>query len=295
MNKNFSFFFLFTISCSLFGQEEVPAYYEIAVLNNTIEEAVQQVKETLEEDGFQILGEYQPGEMKDLYVLAFSRKDLQDVSLKVKDRGALAAVMKVGFVQSDQKVMVSLLNPDYVFYAYLMENSEKYNGTLKKISSEVKQSLKKIGKTFRPFGGEEDREDLYDYHYMMMMPYFTDPVELKEFSSFNAGVSIIQKNLNVKKGNTRKVYEMIFEDHQVAVFGIALYDEEDGESVFLPIIGKENIAAMPYEIILQGNIATMLPGRYRFALHWPELSMSEFMKIVNTPGDVEEFLEALCE
>ena len=52
---------------------------------------------------------------------------------------------------------------------------------------------------------------------------------------------------------------------------------------------------MPYEIILQGNKATMLHGRYRLALHWPELTMGTFMKIMSTPGDTEDTLEALCE
>ena len=52
---------------------------------------------------------------------------------------------------------------------------------------------------------------------------------------------------------------------------------------------------MPYEIILQGNEATALAGKYRFALYWPELSMTTFMKIVSTPGYVEDVLEDLCE
>jgi len=52
---------------------------------------------------------------------------------------------------------------------------------------------------------------------------------------------------------------------------------------------------MPYEIILQGKTATMLHGRYRLALHWPELTMSTFMKIMSTPGEIEDTLEGLCK
>lgn len=128
-----------------------------------------------------------------------------------------------------------------------------------------------------------------------MMPYFDDPVELIEFSSFEEGVETIKKNLQAKKGNTVKVYELVFEDKKVAVFGIGLHNAEEGEAHFLPIIGEGNIAAMPYEIILQGKEATMLHGKFRFALHWPELTMKQFMKISSTPGDVEEMLEALTE
>lgn len=81
----------------------------------------------------------------------------------------------------------------------------------------------------------------------------------------------------------------------IAVFGIGLLDSKTGESNFLPIIGEDNIAAMPYKIILQGDEATSLAGKYRFAFYWPELSMGEFMKIMSTPGDVENSLDVLTE
>jgi hypothetical protein len=128
-----------------------------------------------------------------------------------------------------------------------------------------------------------------------MMPYFTDPVELKEFSSFKEGLAIIQANLKAGKNNTTKVYELIFPEQEIAVFGVGLLDEKEGEPKFLPIIGEDNIAAMPYEIILQGKELTMLHGKYRFALSWPELEMGTFMKIMSTPGNVEDMLEGLSE
>ena len=52
---------------------------------------------------------------------------------------------------------------------------------------------------------------------------------------------------------------------------------------------------MPYEILLIDKRAIMLHGRYRFALHWPELKMSTFTKIMSSPGDVKDFLKALTE
>ncbi len=72
-------------------------------------------------------------------------------------------------------------------------------------------------------------------------------------------------------------------------------DKENGEAEFLPIIGEENIAAMPYEIILQNNTVTMLPGRYRIALSWPDLSMGTFMKIMSTPNDIKDMMKSLTE
>lgn len=96
-------------------------------------------------------------------------------------------------------------------------------------------------------------------------------------------------------GNTTKVYELVRKDKNAAVFGIALLDPEIGEAHFLPIIGEKHVAVMPYEIILQGKEATMLNGRYRIALHWPELTMGIFTQIMTTPGNIEETFEKIVE
>ena len=277
------------------ADEGLTSYYKVSSLEVSLNDAITQVKEALSTKGFEVLGEYHPGKNENLYVVAYTRDDLQKLCLKVEDRGALASILKIGFVVKEGKVDVSMLNPEYIFYAYLMDDADKYNSELKGIADDAKAALKVVGTEFTPFGGSVEADDLKEYHYMMMMPYFTDPVELEEFDSFEDGLSTIRKNLNAKKGNTVKVYELVFESEKVAIFGIGLLDSEEGEAHFLPIIGEDHVAAMPYEIILQGDEATILHGKYRFALHWPELTMSQFMKISSTPGDVEDMLEALTD
>jgi len=103
----------------------------------------------------------------------------------------------------------------------------------------------------------------------------------------------IENNAVKGIGNTKLVYKIIDTDKKIAVFGIGLMDKEEGEPKFLPIIGEDHAAAMPYEIILQGNEASILHGRYRIALHWPELTMGTFTKIMSTPGDIEGQLKKL--
>lgn len=260
-----------------------------------MDKAIINVKDALKTKDFEIIGEYNPENKNSLHVIAYTRKDLQNICLKVENRGALASVLKVALIEKNGNIEVSMLNPMYLFHAYLMDDADKFLNQLEKFSDDAKAAMKNVSNEFIPFGGSEEADDLKDYHYMMMMPYFTDPVELNEFDSFEQGLSIIRKNLAAKKGNTKKVFELVFENEKVAVFGVGLLDKEDGEGYFLPVIGEDHIAAMPYEIILQGNEATMLHGKYRFALHWPELSMGQFMKIVSTPGDVEDFLKGLTE
>jgi hypothetical protein len=283
------------ISLTTFAEEELPPYYLIGQIDGTIDKAAVNVKAALESKNFIIVGEYNPAGNPDLYVIAYTRDDLQKTVLKVKDRGALASVLKVGLVKKEGKINVSILNPTYLFYAYLMDKADEHMNKLNIVTNDVKSAMKAIGSDYTGFGGSEEIKDLKDYHYMMMMPYFTDPVELNEYDSFEQGLNTIRKNLEARKGNTLKVYELVYENEKVAVFGIGLLNPEEGEAHFLPIIGEDNIAAMPYQIILQGQEATMLHGKYRFALYWPQLSMKQFMKISSTPGDVEDFMEGLTE
>lgn len=282
------------ISTGISAQELNP-YILVGESSNTLNETEQKVTNALKASGFEILGQYNPENNQTLKVIVYSRKDLQQISLKVKDRGALAAALKVGLKADGPGTTISYLNPEYLFQAYLRESYDDHKVGLIKVSSDVKQALSPLGNKNTGFGGSMTAEDLREYHYKIMMPYFTDPVELKEFSSFEEGVKTIENNLKSQKGATKMVYSLTFSDQKVAVFGIAFLDEEKGEKQFLPIIGEDHLAAMPYEIIIQGKKATMLHGRYRLALHWPELTMGTFMKIRNTPGDYKDAFEALCE
>jgi hypothetical protein len=278
-----------------YAQEEHAPYYKVADLDGTIGSHVDKVMEALKAADFEIIGQYNPAKNDKLFVIAYTRTDLQKLSLEFKDRGVLAATLKIGFVEKDGKTSISMLNPLYMFYAYLLEHANSYEKDFLKISSDAVNAMKSVGEEMTPFGGMESKKNLKKYRYKIMMPYFTSPVELNEFASFEEGLKIIRANLEKQKGGTLKVYEQVFEDEKIAVFGVGLLDPEDGEQNFLPKIGEENIAAMPYDIILQGNEATMLHGKFRIALHWPELTMGTFMKIMSTPGNIKDFMEELTK
>jgi len=277
-----------------FGQDLSP-YIKVGKSTESIDSVANKVISVLKTNGFQVLGAYNPSKKSTLKVVAFTKYDLKSKVVKIADRGALAAVFKVGLQKKNDEIIISYTNPDYVLRAYLMDNYETYKSTFIKFSKDLKTALSTLGSEFVSFGGTVAADKLKKYHYKIMMPYFTDPVELNEFESFEEGLATIQKNLKAKKGKTKLVYKLISSKEKVAVFGIALENSEEGESHFLPKIGEDHVAAMPYEIILQGNKATMLHGKYRIALHWPDLTMGTFMKIMSTPGDIEDALEAVCE
>lgn len=285
---------LAAFSLHLRGQEIAP-YIEIGKSNKNIQQVSDDILAALNENSFTVLGTYNPSNKKSLKVIVFTRPDIKNTVVKVADRGALAAAFKVGLVQKNGEITISYTNPDYFFRAYLRDSYGQYKSTFENFSDDLRTTFEVVGNDFTPFGGGIEADKLKKYHYKIMMPYFTDPVTLNEFSSFEEGLSVIENNLKAKKGETIEVYRILYRNEEVAVFGVGLRNQEEGEAHFLPIIGEDHIAAMPYEIILQGKTATMLHGKYRLALHWPDLTMGTFMKIMSTPGDIEDALEGLCE
>lgn len=285
--------FLFAGMPSLFAQSLQP-FYKVGAFDKSVTEVGQEVTQLLNKNGFDIVGTYHPENNDQMLVICFTNNNLKTLSLEFPDRGALGSVLKASVFMQNEKSTLSILNPEYMFMAYWGQQLNGQENQLSALSESVKNTFAKMG-TLEPFGGSVDKDNLPGYHYKIFMPFFTDPDNLGTFASFEEGLNIIRKNLADHKMNTQLVYEQVFPDQKIAVFGIGLMDSSTGEPHFLPIIGESHIAAMPYQIILQGNKATALPGKYRLALYWPELTMGTFMKIMKTPGQIKDVLESLTE
>jgi len=286
---------LLSFSCSVLFSQELSPYIKVGVYKNNLNVTYTVVQTALENEGFKLIGNYNPEGKSTLKVLVFTRDDLQSTTLKVKDRGVLASALKVAFKTTSSGTTITYLNPLYLFNAYLRDDFPKYEDELNIVAEDVERALSALGSENRAFGGSVKISELRDYRYKALMPKFEDKVILKNFSSFDEGVRIIETNLNAGKGNTKFIFKEVFKTEKVAVFGVGLLDSKTGEGHFLPIIGEDHIAALPYEIILQDKQATMLHGRFRIALHWPDLTMGTFMKIMSTPGEIESTLKALCQ
>jgi len=276
---------------------------KVTTLDGSMSDAASKVKEALAGGGFDVIGEYNPEGKESLKSIAYTRKDLQDITLKVKDRGLLASVLKIGFYEDNGKIDVSMINPEYLFRAYLMKEFFAHEKGLKAVASDALNAMKNVGSEFTPFGGEITEKKLKHYHYMFGMEYFDDPVKLNKYDSFEKGLEVIRKNLADKKAGTFEVFSLVRQDANVAIFGIGLGGDEDNkgaEKFFLPRIGPRHVAAMPYEIILTDNKATMLHGRFRIATHWPTLKMMlgnefNFMAIIKTPGAIKKTMRELTK
>ncbi len=291
--KMFIFLFALLISINAKSQDKLHAYYKVAS-SGSISNMKTKIKEKLKENELTYLGGYHPEGKSNMYVITFTDKKIYGIALYDKTHKALACVMKIGIIQKGNALLISLLNPEYINYAYFRNTTSSYN-KLKIISDKVHTMFKTLGSGYKGFGGQESKKDLKNYHYMIGMPYFDDPVELNEFESFEKACETIEANLKAGKGNTSKVYRLKFSNSKISIYGVALKSRSEGEAHFLPIIGEGHIAAMPYEIIVVDKKVLMLHGKYRLALHWPELTMGQFMKISSTPGNIEDIMESLTK
>lgn len=279
---------------NLFAQEISP-YIKVGLFEDEIVHASKIVKANLEAKGFEIIGDYNPENKPNLKVVVFTRKDLQETVLKIENRGLLASTLKVGLKSAADGTVITYLNPDYLFNAFLQDEYTNFLTELTTISQDVAEALVEMGDENLPFGGKLKVDFLRKYQYNFMMPGFNDPIKLRTFDSFEQGIAKIQNNLFAKKENAKLVYKIILPKQNKAVFGVGLLDPSEGEPNLLAKLDDDHIAALPYEIILEGTTATMLSGRFRIPLFWPHLSAFSFSKIILPAWNIEQALENICE
>ena len=285
-------FLLVTIKLSADGG--LVAFYKLGGQEGTISSVKEMVNQALISDSFEIIGSYHPAKDSNLMVITFTRKDLIEITTRYDNRGLMASVMRVGLIRRDNHVDISLLNPEYIFYAYLKDNAKKVEIELNEISLDIKNALLPIATDFEPFviTSLSERE-LKEFKFLVRNPGFDDAIDVMDFPSFEIGLDVIQKNLQARKDGTFKVYELKLEDKKVALFGIGLQDPRNGEANFLKQLGVNHLAALPYELILIDKTASMLHGKFRFPLYWSDLTMSEYRKIYKTPRDIEETMKSI--
>jgi len=320
-------FVLFISPVFSYADGGIIAYYKVAVLKGSIDEIGTKVKTILESavnsEGqtvvpFKVIGEYNPAKNPGLRVVAFTRDDLLALTSAMPTIEVMASVMKIGLRDmSDKKgyVEVTLLNPDFVFYAYLRKNINSDNeSVLTGISEDIKLALLDLGEViFMPIGENSlNEEQLKEFRYMVKMPGFEESVELASFNTFEEALAMVNGNLHARKNGAFRVYALVPNDlptmpnerpddfrrvlpagSATAIFGIGLLDLRTGEPVFLTELGDQNIAAMPYELIIENNKVIILNGRFRFPLFWPDITMAQYRKINKTPRDIEELMKGL--
>lgn len=274
------------------------------ILGINTPESISDVKvklaDNLERNGLKVVGEYQPADDKNRWVIIVSSSELENAVKNIGGLTGFAASLRIGLTSENGSTVISYTNPEYWGNAYFRDDYGKVASHYTALAAHLKNAMSASG-TFvgTSFGSEKglSAEDLRDYHYMMGMPYFDDPVELGEFDSHQAALNKLKLSLSKGVPNVKLVYEISIPGKELSLYGFALSGEE-GESKFLPIIDvgdPKHTAFLPYEVLVMGKQVLMLHGRYRIAISFPDLTMGTFSKIMSTPGNIEELLEQLTE
>ena len=253
----------------------------------------------LDSAGFQILGEYAPAGDENRWVIIITEPEILAAVESFGGLRGFAAAVRVAMTEENGRVNISYTNPIYLGNAYFQKDYQEVAHHWIFVNRKLQDLMYKLGEPDGSAFGSEDgmtAKELRKYHYMFGMEYFEDVVELNEFSSFEAGKQKIESALEAG-GNTELVYSVEIPGQDLKLYGIAL-GGESGEGHFLPIIdisSPKHTAFLPYEILLMGDTAVMLHGRYRIALSFPDLTMGTFGKIMSTPGDIEDLMESVTK
>ena len=257
----------------------------------------QGLREKLLTAGFEVVGEYAPYDNGNILVI--SSKALRDLATR-SERGGYGAVLRVSVTRNNDRLEIAYSNPHYWANVYRMQ------ADVHAIAAQLKNALGYE----QEFGSGEltlSASDLRKYHYTFMMEYFDDPSVLNYFDSHEQAVATVRQNLSDQVAASRQVFELPLQPDsngkQMTLFGVGLAgtgpEDCSSDPYIMGRIDKDSprhSAHLPYEILVYGDQAEALYGRFRIAISWPHLPMvasdtgATFFSIMCAPGAIETAL-----
>jgi hypothetical protein len=266
--------------------DELKPFILAKTVNGDLAGAVADTKAALQGQGFTLAGDYAP--YADAHVIVVTSDELKAAAAK-SENGGFGAAERVSVTKVGDAIQVAYANPAYTAAAFRMEDD------LAGVSAKLAKALGNQ----ESFGVKQglSEKKLRKYHYMIAMPYFDDVDKLASFDSHAAAVAQIEKNLAAGTAGATQVYRIDIPGKEETVFGVAISSGEGADKTVMPITDTDNLkhtAHLPYEILVTGNEAIALPGKFRIAVSFPDLGMGTFMKISNAPGAIRDVLSAVA-
>lgn len=300
MKKTVGFVFILLLSLQWALAQNLKPYILGFETTESISDIKVKLVSSLEQNGIKVVGQYQPANDNNRWIIVFSSPELENSVTQVGGLTGFAAALRVGITREKEKTIVSYTNPAYWGNAYFRSEFDKVTSYYATLTAHLESAMKASG-TFigTSFGSEKglSTKDLRKYHYMIGMPYFEDPVQLADLGNYKEAIAKIESNLTKGIPNLQMVYKLEIPGRELTLFGFALSGEK-GESKFLPIIDINNpkhTAFLPYEVLVMGGKVQILHGRYRIAVSFPDLTMGTFSKIMSTPGNIEDLLKQVVK
>lgn len=288
------FFLTAALSLLLLGAvqaaEGIKPFFLAGAQNGDMASVVSATKQKLTAGGFEVVGEYSP--YADVTIIGVTNAELKKAAGET-DFGVYGAAQRVTVSKgADGKMQVAYTNPTYMAHAYRMK------GDLADVTAAMNTALGMQ----KSFGSEKGKtaDQLRDYQYKWLMPYFYDRLEVASYRSYDKAVKGVEAALAAGKGGAKKVYRVDLPGKEATLFGVAITDKANvecaGDKYIMERIDFRDIKSaghLPYDIVVKGKYAYILPAEFRIAISFPDLSMmgsNSFASIMCAPTAIEETL-----
>lgn len=251
----------------------------------------QKVSDKLKGGGFEIVGGYSP--YSDAHIIVVTNDEMKTNAAKSR-LGAFGAVQRVTLTKAGDKIQVSYTNPVYVSHVYRMKGD----------MVGVKAAMGKALGAAKEYGPEDGLtgEELREYHYKWLMPYFTDTLDLASYGNQKDALNKINAIFKQNKTGVSKVYEVSLPGKEETVIGVAMSggnnNDCSGDQYIMSRIDFKDLKStghLPYEIVISGGKVYALPAEFRIAINFPDLSMmgsNSFASIMCAPDSIKAALAA---
>jgi hypothetical protein len=250
--------------------------------NNDMNAVVQSVRKKLTDKGFTVVGSYSPFASATIIIVT---NDTLKKNAAASDFGAFGAIQRVAVTKTPSGMQISYTNPIYMANVYRMKSDlEDVAAALASALGKQKEYGSKKGLT---------KEELREYHYKWLMPYFDDRLKLASYGSYEEALKAVAKNLKSNKPKVTEVYRVDIPGKQETVIGFkmpgVLGTECSGDDYIMSRIDFADIkstAHLPYEMVISKGKIVALPAEFRIAIDFPDLSMmgsNSFASIMCAP------------
>jgi len=257
----------------------------------SVVDKVADVKKSLTDNGFTVVGEYSPYEKA--HIIIVTNEALKKAAAS-HDRAGYVAAQRATITKVGDQVQIAYTNPVYMAAAYRVKDD----------LSGVADALEAALGAEKEYGPEEGltAKELEKYHYTFGMEYFDEPNDLASYNSYKEAVAAVEKGLAAHKGNTAKVYRIDIPGSKQTVFGVTMaavgetgnkYMDETFIMTEIDFKPLRSTGHLPYEILVRGSEVEALHARFRIAMNFPDLSMmgaNSFMNIMPSPDAIRQSL-----
>ncbi|MBL4711563.1 MAG: hypothetical protein JKX75_03525 [Gammaproteobacteria bacterium] len=272
------------------AEGEMKPFFLGSTATGGVVDKVVDVKKSLTDNGFEIIGEYSP--YASAHIIIVTNDGLKKAAAS-HDRGGYIAGQRIAITKVADQVQITYTNPTYMAAAYHVKDD------VSPVTSALNAALGAI----KEYGPEEglNADDIADYHYTFGMEYFDDPYGLAEYDSYEEAVAAVETGLAANAGGTTKVFRIDVPGAKQTIFGVGLSSASTGNKYMddtfimseVDFKTTRSTAHLPYEILVTGSTIEALHARFRIAINFPDLSMmgsNSFMNIMPTPDAIKASL-----